>query len=56
MGRGDVIVEVNQLPVNTVSEFKKAIAKGRKKNMAVIYVKRQESARYLTLNTQNAKD
>lgn len=50
--KGDVITEVNQERVASVSEFKKAIKKKSDKNLVVVLVKREGAAHYLTIKPQ----
>lgn len=51
--RGDVILEVNRKPVNTLSDFREALQKGEKSLLLLIY--RNGSTLYFTLQAQEKK-
>lgn len=47
---GDIIRQINEVTVNTMNDFEKAIVKYRKKNSVVILLQRGERGYYITVN------
>ncbi len=47
--RGDIILEINQTPVFTISEFKKQVAKVKKGETMLFLIKRREGALYIAV-------
>ncbi len=47
--RGDIILEVNQEPVRTISDFQKIVREAKKGEMMLFLVKRQEGSLYIAV-------
>jgi serine protease Do len=47
--RGDIIVEINQSPVNTISEFQKKVGETEKGEMMLFLIKRREGSLYIAV-------
>ena len=47
--RGDIILEVNQSPVYTISEFQKKVGGAKKGDMMLFLIKRREGSLYIAV-------
>jgi serine protease Do len=49
IARGDIILEINQSPVRTISEFQKKVGEAQKGEMMLFLVKRREGSLYIAV-------
>jgi serine protease Do len=49
---GDMIIQVNQMDIATLDDFKKAVAKLKKKDRTLLLIRRKGEELFLTIRTE----